>query len=74
LERLNGPSEVRERVKAYLVVTGTAFGLIVAAHVLRFFSEGSHLLTDPWFLLLTAIAIALFLWAMVLLRRLQRKA
>jgi hypothetical protein len=61
-------------VKAYLVVTGTAFGLIVVAHVLRFFSEGNHVLTDPWFVSFTAIAIALFLWAIVLLRRMQHKS
>jgi hypothetical protein len=60
-------------VKAYLVVTGTAFGLIVVAHIMRMFTEGTHTVADPWFLLFTAIAGALFLWAMVLLRRLQRK-
>jgi hypothetical protein len=36
-------------MKAYLVVTGTIFGLVGIAHLLRLFGEG-HPLSDPWFL------------------------
>jgi hypothetical protein len=36
-------------MKAYLVVTGTLFGLVGIAHVLRLFLEG-HPLSDTWFL------------------------
>jgi len=36
-------------MKAYLVVTGTIFGLVGIAHLLPLFVEG-HPLSDPWFL------------------------
>jgi len=36
-------------MKAYLIITGSIFGLIGIAHLLRLFIEG-HPLTDPWFL------------------------
>ena len=36
-------------MKAYLVVTGSIFGLVGIAHLLRLFVEG-HALSDPWFL------------------------
>ena len=44
-------------MKAYLVVTGTIFGLVGIAHVLRLFVEG-HPISDPWFL---GTNLALFL-------------
>lgn len=55
-------------MKAYLVTTGAVFGLIVLAHLLRIVDEGSHLLRDPWWVLLTLAAAALSLWAWRLLR------
>ena len=55
-------------MKAYLITTGTIFGLIVLAHLWRAFEEGSHLATDPWFVLLTILAAALSVWAWRLLR------
>jgi hypothetical protein len=58
------------RLKAYLVTTGTVFGLITVAHIVRAFAEGRHLLTEPLFILLTAVSAALCLWAF----RLQRSA
>lgn len=36
-------------MKAYLLVTGTTFGLLGIAHLLRLFVEGNPL-SDPWFL------------------------
>ena len=42
-------------MKAYIVTTGTLFGLIVVAHVLRIVAE-PHLAADPWYILLTAAA------------------
>jgi hypothetical protein len=54
-------------VKSYIVTTGSVFGLIVAAHVWRVLEEGSHLATEPSFILLTAAAAALCLWACRLL-------
>jgi uncharacterized membrane protein len=56
-------------MKAYLVTTGVIFGLITVAHILRMFMEGSHLLTEPVFILLTVASAALSIWAVQLLRR-----
>ena len=46
-------------MKAYLMTTGSVFGLIVIAHVWRVVAEGPHLTTDPGFILLTVAAAAL---------------
>lgn len=59
-------------MKAYLITTGTVFGLIVLAHIWRVFEEGSRLATDPFFVLLTFIAAALSFWAWRLLRHSAR--
>ncbi len=59
-------------MKAYLITTGTVFGLITLAHVCRVFAEGRHLATDPLFILLTVAAAALCVWAWRLVRRLPR--
>ena len=56
-------------VRAYIMTTGTVFGLITLAHVLRIFTEGRQVATDPWFVLLTVAAAALGIWAWRLLRR-----
>jgi protein-S-isoprenylcysteine O-methyltransferase Ste14 len=55
-------------MKAYVTTTGILFGLITVAHVLRIIDEWPHLATDPWYLLLTAAAATLCLWAWRLLR------
>lgn len=55
-------------MKAYLITTSLIFGLIALAHVIRVIDEGSHLATDPWFLLLTAAAALLCAWGVWLLR------
>ncbi len=54
-------------MKAYVMTTGTVFGLIALAHLLRIVAEGQRLATDPFFVLLTAAAAALCLWASRLL-------
>ncbi len=54
-------------MKAYIITTGAVFGLITLAHLLRFFAEGWHLATEPLYLLLTAAAASLCLWALRLL-------
>ena len=56
-------------MKAYLITTGTVFGLIALAHIWRIFEEGSRLAKEPWFLLLTLAAAALSVWAWRLLGR-----
>jgi len=59
-------------MKAYLITTGTVFGLIVAAHIWRAVAEGAHVARDPVFVLLTLAAAALSLWAWRLLTRAPR--
>jgi hypothetical protein len=59
-------------MKAYVVTTGSIFGVIVLAHVWRVVEEGPHLATDPSYILLTAAAAALSLWAWRLLRLMPR--
>ncbi len=58
-------------MKAYLVTTSLIFGLITAAHFLRFFYE-PHLATDVPYLLLTALAAGLCAWGIRLLTRQPR--
>jgi hypothetical protein len=55
-------------VKAYVMITGAVFGLITATHLLRIIAEGPHLMTEPWFVLLTAVTASLCVWAWRLLR------
>jgi hypothetical protein len=59
-------------MKAYLITTGTVFGLITVAHIWRAVVEGEHLATDPVFLLLTILSMALSVWAWRLLGRSSR--
>jgi len=59
-------------MKAYLITTGTVFGLIVLAHIWRIFEEGAHLAKEPAFVLLTVAAGALSVWAWRLLGRSAR--
>lgn len=62
----------RDAMKAYLMTTGSLFGLLTVAHVWRVIEEGPHLATDPWYILITLAAAALCLWAWRLLRRAAR--
>ncbi len=55
-------------MKAYVMTTGAVFGLIALAHLLRILAEGPHLVTDPFFVLLTLVAGTFCLWAWRLLR------
>jgi hypothetical protein len=59
-------------VKAYLATTGTVFGLIVVAHIWRAVAEGSAIVKDPVFILLTVAAAALSVWAWRLLAAMPR--
>jgi hypothetical protein len=60
-------------VKAYLVTTGTVFGLIAVMHLVRSVAEWRLLASDPWYFLgmaaLGVLAAALSVWAWRLLRR-----
>jgi hypothetical protein len=63
-------------LKAYLVITGSIFGLIALAHLARTIAESQRLGSDPWFYLegpgLGLVAAALSLWAWRLLWRAVR--
>lgn len=55
-------------MKAYLMTTGTVFGLLVVLHVWRLIVEGGQMAKDPWFWLITIVAAALSAWAWRLLQ------
>ncbi len=56
-------------MKAYVTTTGLVFGLLTIVHIWRVIEEGSQLAKDPWWVLITAAAAALSIWAFVVLRR-----
>ena len=56
-------------MRAYVVTTGILFGLVTLAHLLRMVYESRALATDPAYLILTAAAGALCVWACVLMVR-----
>jgi hypothetical protein len=59
-------------MKAYLITTSAIFfGMITIAHVLRMIYEGPGVASDPWFVALTGLSVALCAWACLLLARLQ---
>ena len=60
-------------MKAYVLTTGSVFGLIVLAHVARVVAEGSQLAKEPSFILMTVAAAALCLWAWRVLRLIPRQ-
>jgi hypothetical protein len=55
-------------MRTYLMTSGSIFGLIVLAHLLRIIAEGPHLARDPGFVFITFAAAALSVWAFRLLR------
>ena len=59
-------------MKAYLITTGTVFGLITAAHIWRAIAEGPRMAKDPVFILLTFLTAGLCIWACRLLLRSSR--
>ena len=50
-------------MKPYVITTGTVFGLIVVAHIWRAVAEGPSIARDPVYIILTAVAAGLALWA-----------
>jgi hypothetical protein len=56
-------------MRTYVMTTGTLFGLVTLAHILRIVDESPALATDPWYVLLTLASAALCVWAWRLLRR-----
>jgi hypothetical protein len=59
-------------MRAYVMTTGSVFGLLVLVHVWRAVEEGPHLATEPSYVLITAASAALCLWAWRLLRLMPR--
>lgn len=56
-------------MRIYIGVTGLIFALIFAAHLARFYAEGTGLLREPFFILMTAAALALSIWAVFLVSK-----
>jgi hypothetical protein len=56
-------------MKAYISTTSVIFGLIVVAHAARVVAEGAHVARDPFFVVMTALAAGMCLWAVSLLRK-----
>jgi hypothetical protein len=54
-------------MRAYVGITGLIFALMFAAHVARVWAEGTGLLREPLFILITIAALALSVSAVVLL-------
>lgn len=59
-------------VRVYLLTTGILFGLLTVAHLWRVVGESASLARDPWYVLITAIAAAMCIWALLLYRRTAR--
>lgn len=54
-------------MKAYVTTTAVVFALILAAHLARFYFEGSVVLDDAFFVGATIIDVGLLAWAIRLL-------
>jgi hypothetical protein len=59
-------------MKTYVLTTSIVFALIVIAHIARAFAEGPRLLASPPFLFTSLLALALLVWSVCVLRKLQR--
>jgi N-acetylglutamate synthase-like GNAT family acetyltransferase len=55
-------------MKAYLITTGTVFGLLALAHVWRVIGESRSLAVDPWLVAITLISAGMSVWAFRLLK------
>jgi hypothetical protein len=55
-------------MRSYVTTTGAVFGLLVLAHLWRVTVE-PNLLRDPWYYLITGVALVFCLWAVWLVRR-----
>ena len=61
-------------MRAYVITTGLVFALLTVVHIWRVIVEGTQLLTNPWWVLITAAAAALSIWAFVVVRRSSRSS
>ncbi|HEV8530969.1 MAG TPA: hypothetical protein VGT00_06105 [Methylomirabilota bacterium] len=58
-------------MKAYVMTTGVVFGVLTLAHLWRMIEE-RQMATEPWYVLITAAAGVLCLWALRLVWRSSR--
>ena len=59
-------------MRCYVIATGIVFGVLAALHIWRLTEEGTRLLRDPFWVLITLIAAAAAVWAWRLLRTTPR--
>jgi len=64
-------------MKAYLLISGTLFGLLAVEHMIRVVEKWPELTTDPWFVLgqmfILVISVLLSVWAWRLHRTVVRQ-
>jgi hypothetical protein len=56
-------------MEAYVITSGAIFGLLAVAHVLRIIGEDADLVSEPFYMAITAAAAALCGWPFYVLRR-----
>ena len=59
-------------MKAYIITTGIVFALLAVSHVARVFVEGGYLVKEPVFVFTTIASVSIFVWAIILLKRMSR--
>ena len=69
---MDGVEKAVADMKAYVLITGIVFGLILAAHVARIFAEGPHLLKEPVFMFTSILSVVLVAWAWRVFRQLSQ--
>lgn len=60
-------------LKAYVVTTGLLFLALFAAHAARIVDEGPGPLSDQVFVITSVLALGMALWAVLILRRLEKR-
>jgi len=60
-------------MRTYALTTGVIFALLAVSHLYRVIAERHSLATDPWFLIITAIAALLSVWAFTVARRIPKE-
>ena len=55
-------------MKAYVMTSGAIFALLVIAHLWRAAVEGARMYTDPAFIIVSIVAVAMTAWAWRVLR------
>jgi hypothetical protein len=56
-------------MRSYTITTGVIFSLLTIVHAWRMIAESSSLMAEPWYLGITALALALSIWAWTLVAR-----